>query len=92
MATRETVSQFGFPETLIEVEGRQNRGASHLISVLLYRPYSKIEKTPEKNDLLDAIAYTGRARKIERLPNQSFSLQLTKNIDSTKVVLVSSNS
>ena len=93
-------SEFCFPETLnvprgeakgnIEVEGKQNLlfPEGPVIKCFVIPPDSKIEKAPIKKYLLEAIAYTGFAPKIERLPKptcsieksrlQSFSSQLTK--------------
>ena len=96
-------SEFCFPETLnIEVEGKQNSlfpEGPVILKCFVIPPDSKI-KSSEKNYLLEAIAYTGCARQIEWLPKptcsieksqkQSFSSQLTKNIDSTKIALASS--
>ena len=106
-------SEFWFPETLnvsrgeaevnIEVEGKQNSlfPEGPVIKCFVIPPKLKNRRSSEKNYLLEAIAYTGCARKTERLPKptcsieksqkQSFSSQLTKNIDSTKVALASSN-
>ena len=62
-------SEFCFPETLNEVEGKQNslfpEGA--VIKCFVIPLDSKIEKNSEKNYLLDAIADPSCARKIERL-------------------------
>ena len=61
-------SEFCFPETLIEVEGKQNS---------LFPDTSRLKnrKSSEKNYLLEAIAYTGCARKIERLPKATCSIE-----------------
>ena len=68
-------SEFCFPETLnvprgeaegnIEVEGKQNSRFPEgpVIKCVVIPPDSKIEKAPKKNYLLEAIAYTGCARK-----------------------------
>ena len=39
---------------------------------------SKIEKARKKNYLLEAIAYTGCARKIERLPKPTCSIEKSR--------------
>ena len=51
------------------VEGKQNSlfPEGPVIKCFVIPPDSKIEKTAKKIDFLDAIAYTGCARKIERL-------------------------
>ena len=59
-----------FAEASIEDEGNKThcflRGQS--LSVMLYFTTQKYKKTqPKRNNLLDSIAYTGCARKIERL-------------------------
>ena len=81
------------------MEGKQNSLFLErpVIKCFVMPPDSKIEKTRKKNDLLDAIAYTGCAHKIEGCQNQPVlsnnhdNSQLTKNIDSIKVALASSN-
>ena len=80
-------SEFWFPETLnvprgeaegnIEVEGKQSSPFPEgpVIKCFVIPPDSKIEKAPKKNYLLEAIAYTGCARKIERLPKATCSIE-----------------
>ena len=41
-------------------------------------PDSNIEKAPKQNDSLDAIAYTGRTRKIERLPKPTCAIEKSR--------------
>ena len=83
-------SEFCFPETLnvprgeaegnIEVEGKQNSlfPERPVIKCFVIPPDSKIEKAPKKNYLLEAIAYTGCARKIERLPKPTCSIEKSR--------------
>ena len=80
-------SEFWFPETLnvprgeaegnIEVEGKQSSlfPEGPVIKCFVIPPDSKIEKAPKKNCLLEAIAYTGYARKIEWLPKATCSIE-----------------
>ena len=82
--------EFCFPETLnvprgeaeenIEVEGKQNSlfPEGPVIKCFVIPPDSKIEKAPKKNSLLEAIADTGCARKIERLPKPTFSIEKSR--------------
>ena len=69
-------SEFCFSETLIKVEGKQNSlfPEGPVIKCFATPPDSKIEKAT-KNYLLEAIAYTGCARKIERLPKPTCSIE-----------------
>ena len=84
-------SEFCFPETLnvplgeakrnIEVEREQNSlfPEGPVIKCFVIPPDSKIEKLQsKKNYLLEAIAYTGCARKIERLPKPSCSIKKSR--------------
>ena len=84
-------SEFCFPETLnvprgeaegnIEVEGKQNSlfPEGPVIKCFVIPPDSKIEKAPKKkNYLLEAIAYTDCARKIERLPKPTCSIEKSR--------------
>ena len=80
-------SEFCFPETLnvsrgeaegnIEVEGKQNSlfPEGPVNKCFVIPPDSKIEKAPKKNYLLEATAYTGYARKLERLPKPTCSIE-----------------
>ena len=80
-------SEFWFPETLnvprgeasgnIEVKGNQNSlfPEGPVIKCFVIPPDSKIEKAPKKNYLLEANAYTGSARKIERLSKATCSIK-----------------
>ena len=82
-------SEFCFPETLnvprgeaegnIEVEGIQNSvfPEGPVIKCFVIPPDSKIEKAPKKlfACLYEAIEYTGCARKIERLPKATCSIE-----------------
>ena len=65
-------SEFCFPETLNEVEGKHNSlfPEGPVIKCVVIPPDSKLyRKNSEKNDdSLDTIAYTGRTCKIKRLP------------------------
>ena len=82
-------SEFCFPETLnvsrgeaegnIEVEGKQNSlfPEGPVIKCFVIPPDSKIEIAPKKY-LLEAIAYTGCARKIERLPKPNRSIEKSR--------------
>ena len=72
-------SEFCFPETL-NVEGKQNSlfPEGPVIKCFVIPPDSKIEKAPKKNSLLEAIADTGCARKIERLPKPTFSIEKSR--------------
>ena len=67
----------GEAEGNIEVEGKQNSlfPEGPVIKCFVTPPDSKIEKAPKKNSLLGAIAYTGCARKIERLPKATCSIE-----------------
>ena len=60
-------SEFCFPETL---NGKQNSlfPEGPVIKCFVIPPLLKYRKSSEENDSLDATAYTGRTRKIERLP------------------------
>ena len=83
-------SEFCFPEILnvprceadgkIEVEGKQNSlfPEGPVIKCFVIPPDSNIEKAPKKNDSLDAIAYTGRTRKIERLPKPTCPIEKSR--------------
>ena len=87
MAGHKGNSEFCFPETLnvprgeaegnIEVEGKQNSlfPEGPFIKCFVIPPDSKIGKALKKNDSVDAIAYTGRTRKIERLPKPTFPIE-----------------
>ena len=80
-------SEFCFPETLnvprgeaegnIEVEGKQNSlfPEGPVIKCFVIPPDSKNRKSSKKNYLLEAIAYFGCARKIERLPKPACSIE-----------------
>ena len=80
-------SEFCFPETLnvprgeaegnIEVEGKQNSlfPEGPVIKCFVIPRDSKIEKAPKK---IKAIAYTGCARKIERLPKRTCSIEKSR--------------
>ena len=84
-------SEFWFPETLnvsrgeaevnIEVEGKQNSlfPEGPVIKCFVIPPDNptrlKNRKSSKKSYLLEAIAYTGCARKIERLPKATCSIQ-----------------
>ena len=70
-------SEFFFPETL---EGNKTHCflGGQSLSVLLYLPTQKIEKSSEKNSLLEVITYTGCARKIERLPKPTCSIEKSR--------------
>ena len=82
-------SEFCFPEPLnvprgeaegnIEVEEKQNSlfPEGSVIKCFVIPPDSKVEKAP-KNYLLEAIAYTGCARKIERLPKPTNSIEKSR--------------
>ena len=83
MTGRKGNSEFCFPETLNVPRGEADRWGGGggggggrqnslfpegpVIKCFVIPPDSKIEKAP-KNYLLEAFAYTGCARKIERLP------------------------
>ena len=81
---------FCFPETLniprgeaegnIEVEGKQNSlfPEGPVIKCFVISPFSKIGKALKKNYLLEAIAFTGCARKIERLPKPTYSIEKSR--------------
>ena len=91
-------SEFCFPETLnvprgetegnIEVEGKQNSlfPKGPVIKCFVIPPDSKIEKAPKKIICLRPLHTLAALARL-----QFFSSQLTKNIDSTKVALASSN-
>ena len=70
----------GEAEGNIEVEGKQNSlfPEGPVIKCFVIPPDSKIEKAPKKNSLLEAIADTGCARKIERLPKPTFSIEKSR--------------
>ena len=66
-------SEFCFPETLNVPRGEAEGNID-----LFIPPDSKIEKAPKKNYLVEAIAYTGCAPKIERLPNPTCSIKKSR--------------
>ena len=75
-------SEFCFHETLnVEVEWKQNLLFPLWLVIecfVISRLKIKKKKNSEKNDLLDAIAYTGCARKIERLPKPNCPIEKRK--------------
>ena len=76
-------SEFCFPETLegnIEVGGKQNSlfPEGPVSKCFVIPPDSKIEKARKKSYMLEAITYTGCARKIERLPIPTCSIEKSR--------------
>ena len=94
MTGRKGNSEFCFPKTLNvprgEAEGKQRgrrRGKGKqsslfpegpVIKCFVIPPDSKIEKALKKNYFLEAIAYTGCARKIERLPKPICAIEKSR--------------
>ena len=92
----------GEAEGNIEVEGKQNSlfPEGPVIKCFVIPPDSNIEKAPKKMIRLTPLHTLAALTKLSGCQNQpvlsknhdnSLSLQLTKNIDSTKVALASSN-
>ena len=70
----------GEAEGNIEVEGEQNSlfPEGPVIKCFVIPPDSKIEKASKKKIFLQATAYTGCARKIERLPKPTCSIEKSR--------------
>ena len=68
------------PQWNIEVEGKPNSLflEGPVIKSFVIPPDSKIEKILQKNDLLEAVVYTARARKIERPPKLTFPIEKSR--------------
>ena len=89
MTGRKGNSEFCFPEKLnvprgeaegnIEVEGKQNSlfPEGSVIKCFVIPPDSKIEKAPKKIICLRPL-HTGCARKIERLPKSTCSIEKSR--------------
>ena len=93
-------SGFCFPETSMFPEAKQNSlfHEGSVIKCFVIPLDSKLEKNCEKNDLLDTTVAVPAVRAAvepscptETTRQQSFSSQLTKNKDNTKVSLPFSN-